>query len=184
MRTFLVTGGAGFIGSHIAEALVARGDSVRVLDNLSTGSETNLAAFRDRIDFIKGDIVDPATVDRAVKGVECVFHEAALASVQWSIDALGQPRRLLHGHGKRAGCRPTIGRAARGLPLGRGLRRPAAEQQTGNRPGRSLSPYAAAKLASEHYCHAFSAAFSSIRSALRYFNVFGPRQDPRAPTRP
>jgi len=81
MRTFLVTGGAGFIGSNIVEALLARGDRVRVLDNLSTGHLENLADFRDQIDFIEGDLVDPDAVAQAVDGVDCVFHQAALASV-------------------------------------------------------------------------------------------------------
>ena len=183
MRTFLVTGGAGFIGSHIAEALVARGDRVRILDNLSTGNAANLASFRDQIDFIEGDIVDPATVDRAVKGVDCVFHEAALASVQWSID------RPLDSHA--ACCTGTVNvlDAARRL----GVRRvvfAASAAAYGDQPLSSkretdqvdpLSPYAAAKLASEHYCHAFSAAFKLDTVALRYFNVFGPRQDPASP---
>ncbi len=85
MRTFLVTGGAGFIGSHLAEALVRRGDRVRVLDNLSTGYLSNLAPIRDKIEFIHGDLLDPGTVAGAVDGVDCVFHEAALASVPRSV---------------------------------------------------------------------------------------------------
>ncbi len=183
MRTFLVTGGAGFIGSHIAEALVQRGDRVRVLDNLSTGSLANLTAFRDRIELIEGDIVDAATVDRAAEGVDCIFHEAALASVQWSID------RPLDSHA--ACCTGTVHvlDAARRL----GVRRvvfAASAAAYGDQPLSCkretdlvdpLSPYAAAKLASEHYCHAFSAAFRLETVALRYFNVFGPRQDPASP---
>ena len=183
MRTFLVTGGAGFIGSHIAEALVRRGDRVRVLDNLSTGNLANLAAFRDRIELIEGDIVDAATVDRAAAGVDCIFHEAALASVQWSID------RPLDSHA--ACCTGTVNilDAARRS----GVRRvvfAASAAAYGDQPLSCkretdlvdpLSPYAAAKLASEHYCHAFSAAFKLETVALRYFNVFGPRQDPASP---
>src|SRR6185295_12557230 len=86
MRIFLVTGGAGFIGSHIAEALVARGDRVRVLDNLSTGHLSNLKHLEKQIEFVEGDITDPATVAAAVRGVDCVFHEAALASVPRSVE--------------------------------------------------------------------------------------------------
>jgi len=86
MRTSLVTGGAGFIGSHIAEALVRRGDRVRVLDNLSTGHLSNLAAFRADVEFIEGDLNDSDAVGRAVNGVDCVFHEAALASVPRSVE--------------------------------------------------------------------------------------------------
>src|SRR5512141_161271 len=86
MRTFLVTGGAGFIGSHIATALVARGDRARVLDNLSTGVLSNLAPVRDRIEFVKGDLVDAPLMAKVVEGVDCIFHEAALASVPWSVE--------------------------------------------------------------------------------------------------
>ena len=86
MRTFLVTGGAGFIGSNIAEALVKRGDRVRVLDNFSTGNHANLAGIRGRIELIEGDILDLAAVTRAVAGVDTVFHQAAMASVQWSVE--------------------------------------------------------------------------------------------------
>src|SRR5271157_5358634 len=85
MRTILVTGGAGFIGSHIASALVARGDRVRVLDNLSTGFRANMQGFIDRIEFIEGDLLDPRAVAKAVAGVDCIFHEAALASVPRSV---------------------------------------------------------------------------------------------------
>jgi UDP-glucose 4-epimerase len=85
-QTFLVTGGAGFIGSHIAEALVRRGDTVRVLDNLSTGNRENTAGFEDGIEFIEGDVNDAPLVERTVKGVDCVFHQAALASVPLSIE--------------------------------------------------------------------------------------------------
>src|SRR5262249_58417473 len=87
MGTYLVTGGAGFIGSHIALALLERGDRVRVLDNLCTGKRENVALFGSRIEFIEGDVANPADVERAVDGVEVVFHQAALASVQWSVDA-------------------------------------------------------------------------------------------------
>ena len=87
MRTFLVTGGAGFIGSHIAEALARRGDRVRVLDNLSTGHRANLEPCGDALEFIEGDVADPTAVAEAVRGVDCIFHEAALASVPRSVEA-------------------------------------------------------------------------------------------------
>ena len=87
MRRFLVTGGAGFIGSHIATALTERGDAVRVLDNLSTGRRENLAHLDGRVEFLEGDLLDPAAVAAAVDNVECVFHEAALASVPRSVAA-------------------------------------------------------------------------------------------------
>ncbi len=86
MRTILVTGGAGFIGSHVAQALVARGDRVRVLDNLSTGFLANLDPVREQIEFVEGDLVDAGVVARAVEGVDCIFHEAALASVPRSVE--------------------------------------------------------------------------------------------------
>ena len=85
MRTFLVTGGAGFIGSHIAEALVRRHDKVRVLDNLSTGHLSNLDPIRDQVEFVEGDLLDTETVERVVDGVDCIFHQAALASVPRSV---------------------------------------------------------------------------------------------------
>src|SRR5262245_14241179 len=87
MGSYLVTGGAGFIGSHIASALLERGDRVRVFDNLCTSNRANVAMLGDRIEFIEGDLVDPRDVARAVDGVEVVFHQAALASVQRSVDA-------------------------------------------------------------------------------------------------
>jgi len=182
MRTFLVTGGAGFIGSHIAETLVRRGDRVRVLDNLSTGFEANMASFRDKIEFFQGDVTDVAVVDQAVKGVDCVFHEAALASVPASL------KRPLASHAACATGVVTILDAARRA----GVRRvvyAASSAAYGNQPTSSkreadlpapLSPYAAAKLAGELYCQAFWSSFQLETVAIRYFNVFGPRQDPNS----
>ncbi len=182
MRTFLVTGGAGFIGSHIAAALVERGDRVRVLDNLSTGFEANMASFRDRIEFIEGDVTNAETVGRAVQGVECVFHEAALASVPASVE------RPLASHAACATGVVTVLDAARRA----GVRRvvyAASSAAYGDQPTSSkretdlpapLSPYAAAKLAGELYCQAFWSTFKLETVAIRYFNVFGPRQDPKS----
>jgi UDP-glucose 4-epimerase len=183
MRTFLVTGGAGFIGSHIAEALVARGDRVRVLDNLSTGSLANLESFRQGVEFIEGDLLDPPALARAVAGVECIFHEAALASVPRSIE------RPLDTHAACVTGTVNLLDAARRA----GVRRvvyAASSSAYGDQPYTSkreldlpapLSPYAAAKLAAEFYCQAFTASFGLETVALRYFNVFGPRQDPNSP---
>ncbi len=180
MRTFLVTGGAGFIGSHIAESLVRRGDQVRVLDNLSTGFLSNLEGFRDQVEFIEGDVTDTKVVARAVKGVDCVFHEAALASVPLSVE------RPLDSHAACATGTVTLLDAARRA----GVRRvvyAASSAAYGDQPTSSkretdlpapLSPYAAAKLAGELYCQAFWSSFGLETVALRYFNVFGPRQDP------
>ncbi len=86
MRRFLVTGGAGFIGSHIAEGLVKRGDEVRILDNLSTGHLSNMDSFRDKIEFVEADLLDVEAVTGAVEGVDCIFHQAALASVPRSVE--------------------------------------------------------------------------------------------------
>jgi UDP-glucose 4-epimerase len=182
MRTFLVTGGAGFIGSHIAETLVHRGDRVRVLDNLSTGHLSNLDGFRDRIELIEGDVTDAQVVAKAVEGVECVFHQAALASVPLSVD------RPLESHAACATGTVTLLDAAHRC----GVRRvvfAASSAAYGNQPSPSkretdlpapLSPYAAAKLASEFYCQAFWSTFGLETVAIRYFNVFGPRQDPNS----
>lgn len=182
MRTFLVTGGAGFIGSHIAETLIQRGDRVRVLDNLSTGFVSNMASFRDKIEFIEGDVTDAAVVARAVKDVDCVFHEAALASVPASLE------RPLDSHAACATGVVTVLEAARRA----GVRRvvyAASSAAYGDQPTSSkretdlpnpLSPYAAAKLAGELYCQAFWSSFKLETVAIRYFNVFGPRQDPKS----
>ncbi len=186
MPTFLVTGGAGFIGSHIAEALVARGDQVRVLDNLSTGHRSNLDGFLKEIEFMEGDVADPQVTARAVKGVDCVFHEAALASVPLSVE------RPLDSHAACATGTVTLLEAAHRA----GVRRvvyAASSAAYGNQPGTSkretdlpapLSPYAAGKLAGELYCQAFWSSFGLETVALRYFNVFGPRRIRTANTPP
>jgi UDP-glucose 4-epimerase len=183
MRSFLVTGGAGFIGSHIAEALAARGDRVRVLDNLSSGHLENLAAIRDCVEFVHADVTDAKAVAEAVAGVDCVFHEAAVASVQWSVE------RPLDSHAACLTGTVTVLDAARRA----GVRRvvyAASAAAYGNQPSSSkhetdlpstLSPYAAAKVAGEFYLQAFTASFGLETVALRYFNIFGPRQDPQSP---
>src|SRR6476620_2086619 len=182
MTTYLVTGGAGFIGSHITKALVDRGDRVRVLDNLCTSNRNNLAAFAHRIEFIEGDLVNPSDVARALEGVEVVFHEAALASVPRSVDApldtnaacvtgtvtlldsarkIGGRRVVFGGSSSAYGDQPTPAKHEQLLPM-------------------PLSPYAAAKLAGEFYCQAFTHTYGLETVTLRYFNVFGPRQDPKS----
>jgi UDP-glucose 4-epimerase len=183
MRTFLVTGGAGFIGSHIAEALVRRGDRVRVLDNLSTGHLRNLAAFRADVEFIKGDLNDPDAVGQAVGGVDCVFHEAALASVPRSVErpldtnlACVTGTLNLLDQARRAGVRRVVF-AASSSAYGD---QPHASKRETDLPA-PLSPYAAAKLAGELYCQAFKHTYGLETVSLRYFNVFGPRQDPDSP---
>jgi len=183
MGTYLVTGGAGFIGSHIAEALVARGEQVRVLDNLSTGRLSNMAGFRDHIEFVEGDLVDARTVAEVVNGVDCVFHQAALASVPRSVE------RPLDTHAACVTGTLTLLDAARRAGVRR-LVYAASSSAYGDQPTSSkretdlpapISPYGAAKLASEYYCQAFTATYGFETVALRYFNVFGPRQDPDSP---
>ncbi|MEN6458055.1 MAG: SDR family oxidoreductase [Thermoguttaceae bacterium] len=182
MRTFLVTGGAGFIGSHIAESLVRRGDRVRVLDNLSTGYLSNLEGFRDQVEFIEGDVTDAPAVARAVQGVDCVFHEAALASVPASLErpldshmACATGVVVLLDAARRAGVRRVV-YAASSAAYGD---RPTSSKRETDLPA-PLSPYAAAKAAGELYCQAFWSSFGLETVALRYFNVFGPRQDPKS----
>jgi UDP-glucose 4-epimerase len=183
MTTHLVTGGAGFIGSHIVEALVERGDQVRVLDNLSTGHAKNLSHLKGRIDFAEGDLCDAATVARCVDGVECVFHQGALASVPRSVEApLDTNAACVTGT-------VTLLDAARKAGVRR-LVYAASSSAYGDEPFVSkreadtlspLSPYAAAKLAAEFYCQSFYRTYGLETVCLRYFNVFGPRQDPNSP---
>jgi UDP-glucose 4-epimerase len=183
MRTCLVTGGAGFIGSHIAEALVQRGDRVRVLDNLSTGHRSNLDGFGNKLEFIEGDLLDADTVARAVAGVDCIFHEAALASVPRSVEhpldthaACLTGTLILLEAARRAGVRRVV-YAGSSSAYGD---QPTSSKRETDLPA-PLSPYAAAKLAAEHYCRAFTATYGLETVVLRYFNVFGPRQDPDSP---
>ena len=183
MRTFLVTGGAGFIGSHIAEALVKRGDRVRVFDNLSTGHRENLATCGDGVEFVEGDLTDAAKVAQVVRGVDCIFHEAALASVPRSVEApLDTNAACVTGTltlldaARRAGVRRLV-YAASSSAYGD---RPTSPKHESDLP-MPISPYGAAKLAAELYCRAFTATYGFETVALRYFNVFGPRQDPDSP---
>jgi UDP-glucose 4-epimerase len=182
MGVYLVTGGAGFIGSHIVHALVARGDNVRVLDNLITGHRQNLDDLAGKVEIIEGDLVDRRAVERALDGVEVVFHEAALASVPRSVESpldtnaacvtgtvtlldvarkCGVRRVVFGGSSSAYGDQPVAAKHEGLLPM-------------------PLSPYAAAKLAGEFYCQAFHATYGLETVTIRYFNVFGPRQDPES----
>ncbi|MCA9043572.1 MAG: SDR family oxidoreductase [Planctomycetaceae bacterium] len=181
--TCLVTGGAGFIGSHIATRLVKSGCKVKVLDNLCTGNLENLNHVFDSIEFIEGDVSDPEAVAAAVDDVEIVFHQAALASVPLSID------RPLDTHAACVTGTVNVLDAARKAGVKR-LVYAASSSAYGNSPvmpkrenhvPEVLSPYAAAKLAGELYCESFAAAYDIETVRLRYFNVFGPRQDPKSP---
>jgi nucleoside-diphosphate-sugar epimerase len=179
----LVTGGAGFIGSHLVEALVERGDRVRVLDDLSTGLRENLAHIRPEPEIVEGDLADAAVVDRAVAGCKVVFHLGAVASVQRSIDDPAFSHRVcatgtVHvlDAARRAGVRRVVYAAsssAYGIPAG--------EVQSEDDPARALSPYAAAKLAGESYAQAFAASYGLETVCLRFFNIFGPRQRADSP---
>jgi nucleoside-diphosphate-sugar epimerase len=180
MTTYLVTGGAGFIGSHIAEFLAAGGDSVRVLDNLSTGKKENLAGFIGRVEFIEGDIRDLDACRRAVRGVEHVLHQAALASVTGSIadplltnaiNVTGTLNLLLSA--RDAGVRSFV-LASSSAVYGDD---PAMPKREGHE-GRPLSPYGTSKRVGEKYGELFHELYGMKTVALRYFNVFGPRQDP------
>ncbi len=180
MAKYLVTGGAGFIGSHIVETLVERGDDVRVLDNLTTGKMENLEAVAGRFEFVEGDIRDPETCARAVQGVDHVLHQAALASVVRSVEdplltnainVTGTLNLLLAA--RDAGVKSFV-LASSSAVYGDDPATPKVE----GREGRPLSPYAVSKLVNEKYAQAFHALYGMTTVALRYFNVFGPRQDP------
>lgn len=180
METYLVTGGAGFIGSNVVAELVRRGAAVRVLDNFSTGRRTNLAPLLGEIELVEGDLRDPTCVRRSVEGVRYILHLGALPSVPGSIEDpltahavnatgtvilllaaedAGAERLVLASSCAVYGDSPELPKHETMLPAPK-------------------SPYAASKLAAEHICRAFSETFAVETVALRYFNVFGPRQDP------
>ena len=183
MSDCLVTGGAGFIGSHLVEALVASGHRVRVLDDFSTGNEANLCAVRDRIDLLAGNVTEVATVRQAMRGIGWVFHLAALPSVQRSIEdpmtthavcATGTLNVLVCA--KDAGVQRVVyaGSSSAYGDI------PGTIRREGD-PVAPISPYGAAKLAGEHYCRCFTMSQGLETVRLRFFNIFGPRQDPSSP---
>ena len=182
MGKYLVTGGAGFIGSHLVRHILAAGHEVVVLDNFATGKRENMADFIDKVEFVEGDIRDRGTMDRAVAGCAAVFHEAALGSVPRSVDdpatshdvnvngtltvldaarAAGVKRVIFAGSSAVYGDRPESPKHEGMLPL-------------------PISPYAAGKVACECYMRAHASCFGMETLSLRYFNVFGPYQDPEA----
>ncbi len=176
----LVTGGAGFIGSHIAAACAARGARVRVIDDLSTGYLENLEEIDGDIELVRGNLNDEAVLRRALEGVEVVFHEAAIPSVPRSIEnprethdacVEGTFRLLLAA--REAKVRRVI-YAASSSAYGDQPTLPKVETMAPD----PLSPYAVAKLVGEYYCQVFTRAYGLETVALRYFNIFGPRQDP------
>jgi nucleoside-diphosphate-sugar epimerase len=182
MATYLITGGAGFIGSNLVEELLNRNQTVRVLDNFATGREINLQSFAGKIELIRGDIRDAAVVDKAVQGVDYVLHQAALASVPRSIanptasnevNVQGTLNLLQAAH--RHGIKRFVAASSSSV-YGDSVQLPKVETM----PTNPKSPYAVTKLTLELYMRVFSEIHGMTTVALRYFNVFGPRQDPNS----
>ena len=178
MPRYLVTGAAGFIGRSIAAALLARGESVRGIDNFITGRRTNLDGL-EAMEFVEGDLTQPADCEKACHGIEIVFHEAALASVPRSVANPGATNAhcvdatlnlLVAAHA--AGVRRVI-YAGSSSAYGDTPALPKREDMLPN----PISPYAVAKLAAEHYMRVFARVYGLETVVLRYFNVFGPYQD-------
>jgi nucleoside-diphosphate-sugar epimerase len=183
MMRCLITGGAGFIGSNIAREALSRGHEVRILDDFSTGRRSNLADIGSHIDLLEGDLRDYETVRKAVEGVEVVFHEGALPSVPRSItDPLASDAVNVGGSlhvlwaARNAGCRRVL------FASSSSIYGDAPEQvKSESLPPRPLSPYAVTKMAAERYFQVFHRIYGLETVALRYFNVFGPYQDPDSP---
>ena len=179
---YLVTGGAGFIGSHLVQRLIERGERVRVVDNLCTGSMERLGRVRSLIDFVEADLADPETCDRVVDGVAFVLHQAAIPSVQRSIrDPLASNRanvtatlNLLESCRSRGVAR--VVNAASSSAYGNTTVLPKQEDM----PPNPLSPYALQKFVGERYARMYHELFGLETVSLRYFNVFGPSQDPQS----
>lgn len=182
MASYLVTGGAGFIGSNIATALVNKGDSVRIFDNFSTGRKENLAEIEGKVEVVVGDLTDAAAVNKAMQGIDYVFHEGALPSVPRSVeDPISADRANVLGtlHVLDAARKAKVKRvvfAASSSAYGETPTLPKIEHMAPD----PLSPYAVSKLAGEHYLKVFYLCYGLETVALRYFNVFGPRQDPQS----
>jgi nucleoside-diphosphate-sugar epimerase len=178
----LVTGGAGFIGSSIVRAALAKGDRVRVVDNFFSGKRENLAEVAKDIELVEGDIRDEATLEKVLKGIEVVFHEAAIPSVPRSLvepianhEANATATLKLLFQAKKSGVRRVV-YAASSSAYGDTPTLPKLESMR----AAPLSPYAVSKLAGEHYCQVFATAYDLETVCLRYFNVFGARQDPKS----
>ena len=176
----LVTGGAGFVGSHIASALATSGARVRILDDLSTGHRENIEEIGGEVEFVQGSVADEAVLHRVLEGVELVFHEAAIPSVPRSVE---NPRQT---HTASVEGTFSLLLAARDKKVKR-LIYAASSSAYGDQPimpkseemlPDPLSPYAVAKLVGEYYCQVFARVYGIETISLRYFNVFGPRQDP------
>jgi len=179
-KTYLVTGGAGFIGSHMVDALLNAGHQVRVVDNFSTGKRENLAHVLGQIDLYEISITDREALSEAMQGVDYVFHLAALASVPRSVkDPLASNDHNVNGTlnvlvtARDAGVKRVVYSGSSSA-----YGNVDAEFKSEEMTPRPLSPYAVAKLAAEHYCQAFTNVYGLETVTVRYFNVFGPRQDP------
>ena len=183
MALYLITGIAGFIGSSLARAILAQGDQVRGVDNFATGKRENLQGILDRIDFHEADILDLDVMHEACAGVDFVLHEAAIPSVPKSVlDPLGSNRANVGGTlnvlvAARDAKVKRVVYAASSSAYGD---TPTLPKHEAMRPD-PISPYAVAKLASEHYMISFHRCYGLETVCLRYFNVFGPRQDPSSP---
>ena len=179
MKT-LITGGCGFIGSHIAEALVSEGQDVRIFDNLSSGYLHNLEPFRDKVEFIEGDVRDSAAVAAAMQGVTQVFHEAALVSVFESVEK-PQDNHDINLTGTLNVLTAARDAGAKRLVVASSAavygNDPALPKREAMLP-QPESPYALAKITKEYYLSVFSKLYGLETVSLRYFNVYGPRQDP------
>ncbi|MEA3351209.1 MAG: SDR family NAD(P)-dependent oxidoreductase [Chloroflexota bacterium] len=180
MKSSLVTGGAGFIGSHIVRKLLSRGDRVRVLDNFSTGKWENLAEVKDAVEIIAGDLRSPQEVEQAVRGVDFIFHQAAFVSVPLSVEKPGAcfdinvrgTENLLETARKTGVKRVVLASSA--AVYGESQNYPLRE----NGETMCLSPYAASKRINEIYADLYTRTSEMGVTALRYFNVYGPRQSP------
>jgi UDP-glucose 4-epimerase len=184
-RRVCVTGGAGFIGSHLADVLVAHGAEVRIIDDLSNGLESNLAGIADRVRFVCGSILDEEALQEATEGAEIIFHQAAVASVPRSVkepalyvqvNALGTLRVLEAA--RAAGVKRLVYAASSSAY---GDQADAGGPRVESTPANPQSPYAAAKCAGEHMLRAYAHCFDLSCISLRYFNIFGPRQRPDSP---
>ncbi len=178
----LITGGAGFIGGHLIDAMLKQGADVRVIDNFATGKRENIERVKGQITFFEGDICDPDAIGRAMDGVELVFHEAAIPSVARSVaDPVASNRANVGGTvevlnaARLAGVRKLV-YAASSSAYGDTPTLPKVETMT----PRPMSPYAISKLTGEHYVSVFGRIYGFETVSLRYFNVFGPRQDPKS----
>jgi nucleoside-diphosphate-sugar epimerase len=180
LANYLVTGGAGFIGSHLSEALVQRGHRVRVVDNFATGYERNL---RQGVEFVKGDVADPVVASSAVRGMDYVLHQAAIPSVPRSVE------KPVESHRANVDAMLNLLVAARDSGVKRLVFAGSSSvygdtevlPKTETMPTNPLSPYALQKLTSEMYGQMFSRLYGMETVTTRYFNVFGPRQDPGSP---